>query len=357
MPEPARRRPTDLGDRRRRRHRRAAARPPPASAAGPRAHRHRHVAAVHRARRPAHAAVASPARPGDDRDAGPRHGHRPHAARRPRRPVGVRRPPGQPPRAAQLLDARPGVPGAGRVGVEPARRRGAAEHDRDRAHDLGRAATRRHRPRGDVRRRPRGARAPLRHHGADRALEPLPAGAVVDAGRRRGVVGPVRRPGHAARRRVRGVLLPADPRLLRHPRRRVRRRPGRVPRRPRRAPARRPARARPPGPLDGPRGRPRRAVVDRPAGRAGHERPREHVDRRRPLRQCRGRSRRDPARHRALRGAPQPVAAARRPAGHTRGDGAGRGADRRLAGRRSRWPGAPCLATGRGARPCCACTP
>ena len=109
---------------------------------------------------------------------------------------------------------------------------------------------------------------------------------------------------------------------------------GGVPRRPGRAPARRPAGAGPPRPLDGARDRPRRAVVDRPAGRADHERSGQHVDRRRPLRQRRGRPRRGAARHRAVRGAPQPVAAARRPAGHTRADGAGRGAGRRLAGRR-----------------------
>ena len=134
----------------------------------------------------------------------------------------------------------------------------------------------------------------------------------------------VRRPPDAAGGGLRGVVLPADPHLLRGPGRRLRRRGPRGVRG-----ARRPPPGRPPGPptadgLVGGRPRARRGAVAAADHRPGHGRPREHVDRRRPLPRPRGRADRGRAWGRAVRGAPRPVALRLRRAGDQRLDGAGR---------------------------------
>ena len=299
-------------------------------------HRDRDAPARRRAGRVADAPLVPVARPRDDRDAGPRRRHQPHPARRARRPAVVERRPGQPPRPPQLLVALPHLPGTGRLGVEPARRGGRPQLDRHRTHPVDRPAPRRHGAGGRLRRRPRGARPPLRHDGPDRAVEPLPAGDVVDAHRRRAVGRPLRRPSHAARGGVRGVLLPADPHLVRHPGRRLRRRgAGRV-RGAGHAPARRPPGPPPPARLVGARAGAGRGAVVAAAHRPGDRRPRQHVDRRRPLHGARRRARRARPRRRAVRRAPQPLAAARRAEGDRRIDRARPAVRPPVGGRRAR---------------------
>ena len=82
---------------------------------------------------------------------------------------------------AQLLAARPDLPGARQLGVGPPGRRGRPERHGDRDDAVDRAPTRRDGAGRRLRRRPGRAGARLRHDGADRAVEPVHAGAVVDA--------------------------------------------------------------------------------------------------------------------------------------------------------------------------------
>ncbi len=190
---------------------------------------------------------------------------------------------GQPPRPAELLRARPGVPAARVDGVGDAGRHGRCSTSARSALSLWMAA-----PAWRSRRSSSPWRVVLALLAAGYGIapliepvEPVPAGAVVGRRPARRVVGARRRRRHAPGGRRRRVVLRPDPPALPRPRRRARRRRRRRPR-----PAAAPDRAaerRPPAPraLDGGERRPRGAAVAPAGDRPARERPRQPVPPRR----------------------------------------------------------------------------